>query len=166
MSKWESDSIEKLTQIGRHAANIQLAEITFKTADSDGNPVEGTEHSALFIYNREIITEDEFNAKMQDGSYIYDGRIAQIKTDMKHINAIFPHAFDKNSDSLNAYWRSCKYENDMLHCECSNCGYMADNYDAVKTGGTSTEYVGVKWHFCPRCGAHMSYKPRTPEGGQ
>lgn len=46
--------------------------------------------------------------------------------------------------------------NDYLWAECSNCGFRVENYKAVKTGRSSTEYTNPIWKYCPKCGAEMS----------
>lgn len=55
----------------------------------------------------------------------------------------------------NAYWKNRAYRNDFIWAECSNCGFIVENYKAVKLGKSSSDYVGVKYKFCPICGKEM-----------
>lgn len=54
-----------------------------------------------------------------------------------------------------AYWESREEYNDFLHVQCSNCGFWANNYEAVKIGRSSVDYVGVIYKYCPKCGREM-----------
>ena len=60
----------------------------------------------------------------------------------------------KPTDSF-AYWRHRGANNDFIWCECSNCGFRVEAYYAVKLGTSSTDYVDVKYKFCPICGKEM-----------
>ena len=55
-----------------------------------------------------------------------------------------------------AKWKNRAEHNDYLWAECSNCGFRVENYKAVKTGRSSTEYTNPIWKYCPKCGAEMS----------
>ena len=55
----------------------------------------------------------------------------------------------------NAYWKTREDKNDYLWVECSNCGFMVENYKAVKLGLNSTDVIGYKYHSCPVCTAKM-----------
>lgn len=57
-----------------------------------------------------------------------------------------------------AYWKTREEHNDYLWVECSNCGFMVENYKAVKTGNSSTDIIGNKWNGCPICLAKMDGK--------
>ena len=59
------------------------------------------------------------------------------------------------SEELIAHWKTREEENDFLWVECSNCGFLVENYEAVKTGISCTDIVGYKWHACPKCTARM-----------
>lgn len=52
-------------------------------------------------------------------------------------------------------WKHRAHLNDFIWAECSNCGFKQENYKVVKMGRSDTDYVGVKWHYCPNCGARM-----------
>lgn len=54
-----------------------------------------------------------------------------------------------------AKWKHRAANNDFLWCECSNCGFRVENYVAVVCGKSSTDYVDVKYKFCPMCGKPM-----------
>lgn len=54
-----------------------------------------------------------------------------------------------------AKWLHRGKYNDFLWCECSNCGFRVENYTAVVCGKSSTDYVDVKYKFCPMCGKAM-----------
>ena len=57
--------------------------------------------------------------------------------------------------SNHAFWRHRGANNDFIWCECSNCGFRVEAYHAVKLGTSSTDYVDVKYKFCPICGKEM-----------
>lgn len=59
-----------------------------------------------------------------------------------------------------AKWKTREACNDFLWVECSNCGFLVENYKAIKIGRSSTDVVGYKWHSCPKCSAKMI----MPEG--
>jgi ribosomal protein L33 len=54
-----------------------------------------------------------------------------------------------------AKWKHRGAYNDFIWAECSNCGFRVENYKAVKTGRSDTDYVEVKYKFCPMCGKPM-----------
>lgn len=54
-----------------------------------------------------------------------------------------------------AKWKHRGAYNDFIWAECSNCGFRVENYKAVKTGHSDTDYVEVKYKFCPMCGKPM-----------
>ena len=56
---------------------------------------------------------------------------------------------------VHAHWKTREAKNDYLWVECSNCGFLVENYKAVKTGRSSTDVIGNKWNGCPCCGARM-----------
>lgn len=60
-------------------------------------------------------------------------------------------------DPLTAHWKTREARNDYLWVECSNCGFLVENYKAVKTGRSSTDIVEYKWHACPKCTAKMIF---------
>lgn len=52
-------------------------------------------------------------------------------------------------------WKNRAHLNDHLWAECSNCGFRQESYKVVELGRSSDDYVGVRWHYCPLCGARM-----------
>lgn len=58
-------------------------------------------------------------------------------------------------EELIAQWKTREHRNDYLWVECSNCGFIVENYNAVKLGISSTDVIGYKWHACPKCTAKM-----------
>lgn len=60
-----------------------------------------------------------------------------------------------------ATWKDRKSQNDYTWLECSNCGYLAEDYKVLEIGngtnGTLGEIIGYKWHACPRCAARMIF---------
>lgn len=62
------------------------------------------------------------------------------------------------------YWKDRGDENDFTWSECSECGFIEDSLKTVKVGRSSTDYIGVKYNFCPICGAHMSLKEEVLHG--
>ena len=58
-------------------------------------------------------------------------------------------------DSPYAYWLHRARYNDYIWCECSNCGFWVEHYKAVVTQGCDTNFVDVKYKFCPICGKEM-----------
>lgn len=58
---------------------------------------------------------------------------------------------------LYAQWKTRAYRNDYIWVECSNCGFLVENYKAIYTGKSSTDIVGYKWHACPKCTAKMIF---------
>jgi len=64
---------------------------------------------------------------------------------------------------LKAIWKSREEYNDHIWAECSNCGFKEENYKVVKTGRDSDDYIAVKYHYCPNCGAEMGVKESGSE---
>lgn len=58
-------------------------------------------------------------------------------------------------EELTAMWLTREHRNDYLWVECSNCGFLVENYNAVELGISSTDIKGYKWHACPKCTAKM-----------
>jgi DNA-directed RNA polymerase subunit RPC12/RpoP len=54
-----------------------------------------------------------------------------------------------------AKWKTREDRNDYSWVECSNCGFIVENYKAVKCGISDTDIVEYKWHACPKCTAKM-----------
>ena len=62
-----------------------------------------------------------------------------------------------------AEWETRGHKNDFTWVECSNCGFLIENYKAVVLGNHSTDVVGYKWNACPKCGAMMKFKKEAKE---
>lgn len=149
---------DKLERIARQAMNIQIMEAEFQSANSDGEPIEGTERIVCLLYNLENISTKEVEDAMMNGRYMFDDRI--LMADPARAAKLFPHRGEaRRNGLLNSYWRSLGSEGDHIHCECSNCKYTTEAINAVEIGSSSDEYVGVRWNFCPRCGQPMSHEP-------
>lgn len=149
-------NMEKLAKIARQAMNIQIMEAEFCAVNSDDEPVTGTKNVKVIVYNLENISAEEVEEKMRNGTYEFDSRI--LITDPDTIKHIFPHRGEsKRTGSVGAYWKHMGDKNDYIHCTCSDCGYMTEALRAVEIGRESTNYTGVKWRFCPNCGAPMSH---------
>lgn len=54
-----------------------------------------------------------------------------------------------------AKWKHRAEHNDFIWCECSNCGFRVEAYKAVVSEGRDTNYVAVKYNYCPICGKSM-----------
>ena len=54
-----------------------------------------------------------------------------------------------------AFWQHRGAHNDYIWAECSNCGFREENWKVAKLGKSDTDYVGVKWNYCPNCGKEM-----------
>lgn len=61
----------------------------------------------------------------------------------------------KYEEVKEAYWQHRGAHNDYIWAECSNCGFREENWKVVKLGKSDTDYVDVKWSYCPKCGAKM-----------
>ena len=83
-----ADPVE-LERVGREAMSIRMIEVFFKTADSSGEPIDGTERTLVLLYNTERISTEEVKKAMDDDSYLYDPRI--IVTDPIRVANLFPH---------------------------------------------------------------------------
>lgn len=57
--------------------------------------------------------------------------------------------------SNKAKWKHRGAHNDFIWAECSNCGFRVENYKAVKMGRSDTDYIEVRYKFCPACGKQM-----------
>lgn len=54
-----------------------------------------------------------------------------------------------------AHWKTRVDRNDYSWLECSNCGFLVENYKACKLGKSSADIVEYKWKACPICMARM-----------
>lgn len=158
MNSLESAKLEK---IGRQAMNIQMWEAEFKNADSDGNPIDGTEHLKMFLYNLEKISAKEMEKALLDGSYEFDTRIMEV--DPERARNIFPHAGESKKDFGPVYWEHVK--GNITKCRCSACGMQVNVDEAVERSFTNLdEYKSVKYRFCPKCGSVMSIRKENDNG--
>ncbi len=140
---------ERLEQAGRQAMNIQWMDAVFMAADS-------TEYTAAVLYNLEKISKKEVETLLNNYGYIDDHRILVI--DLETAGNIFPHRGELKRGGGMAYWKPRVYMNDFINCECSCCGFILPVHEAVQIGSSSTDYKGVKYRFCPKCGSVMDYK--------
>lgn len=141
---------QKLATIGRQAMNIQIIQALYDSKDG-----------IAVIYNLENITRDEVKQLLLTGKYIHDSRI--LLTDPEKAANVFPHQGEAKKKGIKAYWKSCKHRNDFVHCECSKCGFTIEANRAIKYGSHSTDYIDVKYRFCPECGSPMTHKPEEGE---
>jgi hypothetical protein len=80
---------------------------------------------------------------------VYTGSCSKICFELKNK---YERVYGKSSI---AYWRSRAQHNDYLWAECSNCGFRVEAYNAVVCGKSSSDFVDVKYKFCPICGKEM-----------
>lgn len=148
---------EKLERIVEQATKIQVMELEFLSADSEGNAIEGSEHIMMAIYNLENISDEEVEKLLANGSYKYDTRI--LITDPDRLASLFPHRGEtKKIGTVETFWRPRDYMGDFVNCECSHCGFVIRAVQAVEFGSSSTDYADVKYQFCPKCGNRMAHK--------
>lgn len=150
---------DKLQQVGRWAMNIEYIGAEFKSVDSDGKPIDGTNHEVVFLYNRENISREEVIRLLSNDSYTNDTRL--IMTDPERFEHLFPHRGESRRNNLYAYWKPRTYANDSVYCECSKCRFKIPAVEAVKIRDCLPDYTDVRYHFCPNCGSAMSHKPDT-----
>lgn len=81
----------------------------------------------------------------------YERKVAKLQKE----NDKLREQLKKSIPEKEAFWESQEEENDFLWTKCSNCGYETENYNAVKLGNSSTDYVDVKLPYCPECGCKM-----------
>ncbi len=55
--------------------NVKRIDFTLRIADSDGEPVNGTEREVCVIFNQTVITADEVYELINSGMYEYDSRV-------------------------------------------------------------------------------------------
>ena len=64
-----------------------------------------------------------------------------------------------NLDSpIVAQWKTREARNDYLWVECSNCGFMVENYKAVRCKSSDIDVVAYKMNACPKCAARMIFQ--------
>lgn len=67
----------------------------------------------------------------------------------------------RSAKAAPAYWTASG--KGPMFTACSKCGFQIETLRAVETGWTSTEYVGIRYRFCPSCGSPMHLKNRTED---
>lgn len=84
----------------------------------------------------------------KDENFDYD--VVRILTGIEYMDG-------KNVKPITyAYWKNRAAKNDFLWCNCSNCNFIIENYRAISEfGKTNSEYIKVRYKFCPECGAIM-----------
>lgn len=60
-----------------------------------------------------------------------------------------------NDDLRRGVWKNRAEHNDYIWSECSECGFIEEAWKTVNCGIRDSDYVSVKWNFCPKCGAIM-----------
>ena len=80
---------------------------------------------------------------------VYTGRCSDICFKMK------AKYEDIYKEPVSAKWKNRAEYNDFLWAERSNCGFRVENYKAVNTGTSSSDYVEAIYKFCPMCGKPM-----------
>ena len=78
---------------------------------------------------------------------IYTGKCSKVCFELK--------AKYESTRLETATWKNRAEHNDFIWAECSNCGFKVENYKAVKTGKSDTEYIEAIYKFCPMCGKPM-----------
>lgn len=96
---------------------------------------------------RKLINEPYY---YHEGEDFYSG-VCAVESEIACLNA---YVFDESTAS---HWKTREDKNDFLWVECSNCGFIVENYQAVNLGKSSTDIVGYKWHACPKCTAKMVF---------
>lgn len=90
------------------------------------------------------------------------GSSARLKDSLEYIidtsNLLQGSCADEECQCGKAEWISREKHNDFLHVECSCCGYVIENHIAVKMGKSSTDYIGVNYKYCPKCGSKMNIR--------
>lgn len=58
--------------------NLKIYETILYTADSDGNPVEGTERPVMVMFNQTQISKEEVEELFNNDMWEYDNRVVPI----------------------------------------------------------------------------------------
>lgn len=61
--------LEKQAKVGRQAMNIQIMELMFQSADSDGRPIDEPGYMKMALYNLETVSAEEVEEIMKTGTY-------------------------------------------------------------------------------------------------
>ena len=59
--------LEKQAKVGRQAMNIQIMELMFQSADSDGRPIDEPGYMKMALYNLETVSTEEVGEIMKAG---------------------------------------------------------------------------------------------------
>lgn len=149
--------LEKQAKVGRQAMNIQIMELMFQSADSDGRPVDEHGYMKMALYNLETVSAEEVEEIMKTGTYDQDPRIIMAWPD--EIANVFPHRGESKNSVSTSHW---KYDRQQpLYCSCSVCGLKVRAVDALECGPHG--YTGIKYRFCPGCGSVMGHEPKKEE---
>lgn len=141
--------LEKQAKVGRQAMNIQIMELMFQSADSDGRPIDESGYMKMALYNLETVSAEEVEEIMKTGTYDQDPRIIMAWPD--EIANVFPHRGESKNSISASHW---KYDRQQpLYCSCSVCGLKVRVTDALECGPHG--YTGIKYRFCPGCGSVM-----------
>ena len=92
----------------------------------------------------------------------YGSGVSYILTDVRKSDVSIPdYTFGAPVDPqpyYGALWLDRSEYNDYTWSQCSRCGKQLEDYKAVNTGTSSTDYTGVKTRFCPCCGSRMGVR--------
>lgn len=149
--------LEKQAKVGRQAMNIQIMELMFQSADSDGRPIDEPGYMKMALYNLETISAEEVEEIMKAGTYDQDPRIIMVWPD--EITNVFPHRGESKNSVPASYWK--RDQQQPLYCSCSACGLKVRVVDALEWSPHG--YTGIKYRFCPRCGSVMEHEPEKEE---
>ena len=72
-------------------SNLRVITFTTRMADSDGEPIPGTESERNLIFNCTQITEDEVHQLINDDAWEFDDRIVSVYSSQ------IKYLFDKES---------------------------------------------------------------------
>lgn len=148
---------------GRKAKRIKILYITRAVTDTDGKPIEGTKSKKAVVWNEDVISAHEVEDLIKQDALEFDDRVLLIEPGQ--VPKIFPHHNAQTlTDNCLPYWKPCSDRHDYIHCECSRCGLMLEAVEAVHIGDSSDDYTGVKYKWCPNCGAYMGYRKEVGKG--
>ena len=54
-----------------------------------------------------------------------------------------------------AVWEPVAEQGRQAQARCSACGFLVEASRAVETGWNATEFVKIRYKFCPMCGSRM-----------
>ena len=125
--------------------------VNIKLPNTKFNDVE-VETATRFIKLSDI--NNIINELLKEPAYQHEGEdfYSGVNAVECEIACLDAYLLDK---SIVAHWMTREHKNDYLWVECSNCGFLVENYKAVNVGKSSTDIIGYKYHACPKCTAKM-----------